>query len=282
MGTRKDALYSIHGEDKMSNIEKKTYIGGAVFAVAFITASALVLNIPARAQSANLGAYDEFQDVGGEILVESTEWAKTGQIRSNSGMPCENSEQFERWYATYEQETGEEEAEKPNINTDCCEDVQTEIPTELPTEVETTVEVPSEPVEETVAVYSVNGETLNPELQAYLYQRLADHHIEWFMPYAVMICYQESHFDQYNVSDDGLDYGLLQFRKQFWDWSRGDIFDPYAQIDVFVELMANRANSGCDVYEMISRHMQSDYGSYNHDYVATVLSHERGLSIIGN
>lgn len=273
MGTRKDALYSIHGEDKMSSIEKRTYIGGAVFAVAFITASALVLKLPVRAEKALL---TDFVAEADNFTAETAKLSETGQIRSNSGMPCENPEQFQKWLETYEQETSEEETEKPNINTDCCEDVQTEIPTELPTEVETTVEVPSEPVEETVAVYSVNGETLNPELQAYLYQRLADHHIEWFMPYAVMMAYQESHFDQYAVNPfNGIDCGLFQFRAPYYEGQ--DIFNPYEQIDIFVQQMANRANNGKTVSEMISAHNVSDYGVYNQTYVNHVMAHAENL-----
>lgn len=263
----------------MKKSERKIYCRCIAIMAVYIVSAVYFYTLPSQAQVeiAVKGSYEDETVAVEEFTAEPVKVAKNPQIREMSGMPCENPEQFERWYATYEQETSEEEAEKPDINTDCGEDVQTGIPTELPTEVETTVEVPSERVEETVAVYSVNGETLNPELQEYLYQRLSDYQLEWFMPYSIMICWQESQFDQYNVSADGLDYGLLQFRKQFWDWSRGDIFDPYAQIDVFVELMANRANAGLDVYEMISRHMQSDYGEYNANYVATVLSHEPNL-----
>ena len=254
--------------------EKRIIITGCLIGFLFLVASIVVMTPYVQAKN---GGFSHSNSEAEEFTLECDESRETGQIREDSGMPCINPEQFERWYETYEQTTGEEEAEKPDINTDCCEDVQTRIPTELPTEVETTVEVPSERVEETVAVYSVNGETLNPDIQAYLYQRLADQGIEWFMPYAIMIAYQESHFDQYDVSDDGKDYGLLQFRAEFWDWNRGDIFDPYVQIDVFAENMANRANMGLDVYEMISRHMQSDWGSYNHEYVSDVLSHEANL-----
>lgn len=126
-------------------------------------------------------------------------------------------------------------------------------------------------------LYSVGEEILNPELQNYLNQQLTNQGIEWFMPYAIMIAWQESQFNQYEVSKDGLDYGLFQFRMEFWDWNRGDIFDPYVQIDVFTENMGRRANMGLDVYEMISRHMQSDYGSYNPEYVSDVIKHEPNL-----
>lgn len=159
----------------------------------------------------------------------------------DSAMPCDDPDAFAKWLETYEAET--------------------------------TPEIPH--------LYSVNGDVMQEDLQEYLFQKLSEHEIEWFMPYAIMIAYQESHFDCYAQNPNGLDLGLFQFRKSFWDWDRGDIFDPYIQIDVFTENMARRSEIGCDVYEMISRHNVSDYGSYNHEYVATVLSHERRLEIIG-
>lgn len=274
----------------MRKEERKIYTKCIAVMAVYIISAVYFYTTPSQAHTAqiaeNVPYLDETVSVE-EFTAEPNETPKKWQIREingivDSAMPCDDPENFKRWLETYEQETGEEARVEIDFVPDVREDVPQEVPTVQSSEVETSSEVPSERVEETVAVYSVNGETLNPDIQAYLYQRLSDYQLEWFMPYAIMIAYQESHFDQYDVSDDGLDYGLLQFRKQFWDWSRGDIFDPYAQIDVFVELMANRANAGCDVYEMISRHMQSDYGEYNADYVATVLSHERGLAIIGN
>lgn len=255
--------------------EKRLMRIGYGIGVAFIIASAIVLSPCVRAKNVPYGDSDAVVE---EFTAEPSGTPKTGQIREDTAslMPCEDPKAFQEWLETYEQETSEESETATNEILSNGEetgesDVES-VPSEMGIEVETEAE--------SRTVYTVNGETLNPDIQAYLYQRLSDYQLEWFMPYAIMIAYQESKFDQYNVSDDGLDYGLLQFRKQFWDWSRGDIFDPYAQIDVFVELMANRANAGCDLYEMISRHMMSDYGSYNDDYVSTVLSHERGLSIV--
>lgn len=268
----------------MKREERKIYCKCIAIMAAYIVSAVYFYTMPAEAETVDATVVSKkavFTDDQSEVDNFTADDAEI-DLRAvfgdseRSGMPCENPEAFERWLETYESQTSEEEIPESISDYDeravRCED-SPEARTEISTEAETY---------EAQAFYSVDGQVLNPELQAYLYQRLADYQLEWFMPYSIMICYQESHFDQYNVSDDGLDYGLLQFRKQFWDWSRGDIFDPYAQIDVFVELMANRANAGCDLYEMISRHMQSDYGSYNHDYVATVLSHERGLAIIGN
>ena len=258
----------------MKRQERKIYCKCIAIMAVYIIAGVYFYTLPCDAKFAPLEAFEE---TDGNFTEETEKVAETGQIRENTGMsamPCENPEQFERWLETYEQETSEEEAEVDGANPTVQESGSEVISASRASE-----QSPVETVQgqEDTVIYSVNGETLNPDIQAYLYQRLSDYQLEWFMPYSILICWQESQFDQYNVSDDGLDYGLLQFRKQFWDWSRGDIFDPYAQIDVFVELMANRANAGCDLYEMISRHMQSDYGEYNADYVATVLSHEPNL-----
>lgn len=109
-----------------------------------------------------------------------------------------------------------------------------------------------------------------------MYQRLADHGIEWFMPYAVMMAYQESQFDCTAVNQsNGIDCGLFQFRAPYYEGQ--DIFNPYEQIDIFTEQMANRANSGRTVSEMISAHNVSDYGGYNQTYVDQVLSHSNNL-----
>lgn len=248
----------------MRKEERKIYTKCIAIMAVYIIAGVWFYTMPCNAEICPI---DGLEESDGKIIEGTPIVAETGQIREDthmSAMPCEDPEAFERWLETYEQEqeTCEQETEP--------EPEPTTVPTDECKVTTGTDETP-------VTFYSVNGETLNPDIQAYLYQRLADHNIEWFMPYAVMIAYQESHFDQYDVSDDGKDYGLLQFRAEFWDWKRGDIFDPYAQVDVFVENMARRANMGLDVYEMISRHMQSDYGSYNHEYVATVLSHEPNL-----
>ncbi len=223
-----------------------------------------------------------------------------------SGMPCENPEQFQEWYKIYEQTLVEEESREYDLETEvekksleedksledsCSKEMAftTSIykreridffksslvrkikEKEQQKEIDSNDTISSE---EKIEIYAVGTETLSLDIQIYLYEKLQDYEIEWFMPYAIMIAWQESQFNQYDVSNDGLDYGLFQFRMRFWDWNRGDIFDPYAQIDVFTENMANRANMGLDVYEMISRHMQSDYGAYNAKYVSDVMSHE--------
>lgn len=172
------------------------------------------------------------------------------------------------WEEEHEQETVEETGRADNVepaNTPAVLEGSKETPVEEPTTMETAPEViPVTPL------YSVNGAMLDESVQTYLYQRLAESGIEWFMPYAILIAYQESSFNIYARNPNGLDCGLFQFRSTYW--GAGDIFNPYTQIDVFVGLMANRANMGCTVSDMISRHNQSDYGSYCQSYVDAVMS----------
>lgn len=140
------------------------------------------------------------------------------------------------------------------------------------------------PAEETAAavtvlpLYSVNGAVLAEDLQTYLYNALASRGIGWFFPYAIMIAYQESRFDPRAENKNGLDKGLYQYRVTYWSY--GDIMSPYDQINVFVQQMAQRAAAGCSVPDMISRHKQSDWGSYDQVYVGQVMQWERVLARI--
>lgn len=170
-----------------------------------------------------------------------------------------------------------------------------------PTVVQTVVETSAETVPETTAapsteasepepqadtergqvasvapLFSVNGAVLDIGVQEYLYQRLCEANIGWFYHYAILIAYQESRFDFYAVNQKNhLDMGLFQYRSTFWNY--GDIFNPYDQINVFTIQMMQRANVGCSVAEMISRHKTSDWGSYDQEYVNQVIQWESKL-----
>lgn len=120
-------------------------------------------------------------------------------------------------------------------------------------------------------LYQIDGDTLDPGVADYLYRRLCESNIGWFYPYALLIAYQESSFNPLAENVNGRDKGLFQFRIEFHpslDWQ-----NPYAQVDLFVQMMANRANAGRDVYSMISAHNVSDWGSYNQVYVDQVMGH---------
>ena len=130
-----------------------------------------------------------------------------------------------------------------------------------------------------VPIYSVFGSVLDEGVQAFLYNELSKYGLEWFMPYAVLIAYQESRFDFYAVNQhNGLDMGLFQYRITYYPGS--NIFDPYEQCVIFCRQTANRASSGCQLMELISRHNTSDYSPYNQQYVNEVMQHEPGLARI--
>lgn len=131
-----------------------------------------------------------------------------------------------------------------------------------------------------VCSVSCDGDCLDAGVSEYLKRRLTEAGIGWFFPYACCIAYQESSFNPLAVNPNGRDFGLYQFRIEFhpgFDWQ-----NPYAQVDLFTAMMANRAAAGCDVYTMISRHLMSDYGPYNQSYVDLVLSHLPKLQGVWN
>jgi hypothetical protein len=148
----------------------------------------------------------------------------------------------------------------------------------IATEVETDSE--SQQAEDAVVtaetpLFQVDGYVPDVNLQEYLYSRLAENGIEWFMPYAVCLIAQESSWNPLAVNPNGRDKGILQYRVEFHnglDWT-----NPCAEIDIFVQQMANRADSGKTVSEMISAHMMSDWGDYNQAYVDVVMSHSGSL-----
>ena len=146
-------------------------------------------------------------------------------------------------------------------------------------EVETNQE--SQQAEDTVIpaetpIYQVDGYIPDVNLQEYLYSRLAEHGIEWFMPYAVCLIAQESSWNPLAENGNGLDKGLLQYRISLAPWM--DWRNPYQEIDYFVSQMSNRANNlGCTVSDMISRHNVSDFCPYNQAYVDAVMSHSGSL-----
>ena len=124
---------------------------------------------------------------------------------------------------------------------------------------------------ESAPIYAVDGDTLDPEIAAYLYERLEEQGIPQFMDYAVLIAYQESGFNALAENKNGRDKGFYQYRIEYFpdlDWT-----SPYAEIDLFAVQMGNRARAGKTVAEMISAHMMSDYGEYCQEYVDAVLGH---------
>ena len=110
-------------------------------------------------------------------------------------------------------------------------------------------------------------------LDEYLRMALESAGIGWWYPYGCAQITQESHWNPNAISDDGLDYGVLQFRKQYWGGPE-DIMDPYAQIRVYVSNTQRRISSGLSIEEVISRHNTSDWVTeINWEYVRLVLQY---------
>lgn len=167
---------------------------------------------------------------------------------------------------TASEETGRDDSGEPTNAPAILEGSE-----ETPAEESATMETASQPS----PLFEVDGYVPDVNLQEYLYSRLAENGIEWFMPYAVCLIAQESSWNPMAVNPNGRDKGILQYRVEFHnglDWT-----NPYAEIDLFVQQMANRAMSGKTVSEMISAHMMSDYGDYNQAYVDAVMSHSGSL-----
>ena len=195
---------------------------------------------------------------------------------------CQNSAKNE---VLHEQTAGKKVAEEPPCTDGRGDMVQNTVEETHDEEVEvpvqdgqdTTMAAEAEMAEGNgqTPLYSVDGYIPDEGLQTYLYQRLCEAGIGWFHPYSICLIAQESTWNSMAENRNGLDKGLLQYRISYWptlEW-----WNPYAEIDVFVAQMANRAATGCTVSVMISRHMMSDYGEYNQSYVDAVMAHSNTL-----
>lgn len=217
-----------------------------------------------------------------EFTIETPKAQETGQIRRESGMPCENREQFERWYETYECETAEETTDRPNEST-ATDETELETCSEGLSEEEDSAEVETDILDSQVPevvspsysypLYTINGELIDPVIQQKLHDALEKHGIAYWYEGALCQMYQESRGQQYAVNpNNGIDCGLFQYRSTYWNG--GDIFDVDAQIERYASDMAARFNSGLSVDEAISRHNTSDYvTAVNWEYVNQVKQH---------
>ena len=242
----------------MKRSERKIYCKCIAIMAVYIISAVWFYTMPCNSEKCPI---DGLEESDGKIIEETHIVAETGQIRENTAML--------RKVGEVEQETSEEVEDSVR-----CED-GAEVPkyeAHLSVSETETPEIQAD-VRTDCPIYQVDGQLLNHDLQEYLYQRLAENSMEWFFPYSILICYQESRFNIYAENPNGLDKGLFQYRITYYPGQ--NIFDPYEQIDIFVQQMANR--SQYDVYEMISRHNVSDFGSYNATYVSQVMAHESNL-----
>ena len=130
--------------------------------------------------------------------------------------------------------------------------------------------------------YTIHGVTPSEELQRYLYGKLEDRGIAWYMPYAVAQIWQESRWNP--KSTNGRDHGLTQQKGIYWDGrakaygiSGADIWDAYAQIHVYSWMMAGYlAASGGDVGRALSMYYLGADG-WAQNYVDAVMGQMGGL-----
>lgn len=133
--------------------------------------------------------------------------------------------------------------------------------------------------------YRVNGVLPPYEWQWYLYGKLADRGLEWWYPYAVCQIYQESNWGQY--STNGQDHGLTQQKGIYWDGRASaagipgaDIWDPYAQMHVYVWMMAQYlAAAGGDTGRALSMYYLG-YDGWAGEYVGHVMRWMNYLEVV--
>lgn len=252
----------------MTRQERKDFMIGITMCAVFVIVAVYLYTLPVdAANSSNMGSYGGDKVVDEYFIEETAETPKNPFFDANSAMPCVDREGFMEWYETYEQTASEE------VEVSEREESSSEVPVnETRCEVsEEETETVQETVPHTAKVFSINGETLNPELQAMLFDALDRHGVGYWFEIGLCQMYQESRGNIYAENPNGKDKGILQYRLQFWDWNRGDIFSAQAQFELYAEQMAARLNAGLSVDECISRHNTSDYSTaVNWEYVAQV------------
>lgn len=108
--------------------------------------------------------------------------------------------------------------------------------------------------------------------QAYLYQKLSERGFGWWYTYACAQAMQESGFNP--LADNGVDYGLFSFRLRYWDSSYGSVYDYKANINAYVDRIANYligVTTDKDIYMALSQHYLPD-GQLHMNYVNAVLA----------
>lgn len=233
-------------------------------------ASVLVL-FPAS-DGGGVSLYQRWMDAYEKYLYAQMAENFEREKRERNAEICQNPSESE---VSIEQ-TASEETQDVLADGRLSEEVVEVLPQSVPEETAaSTPEVTVPRPQEVTPLYQVDGYIPDQGLQTYLYQRLCEHGIGYFMPYAVCLIAQESTWNPLARNKNGEDFGLLQYKLRFVPWM--DWANPYQQIDYFVAQMANRAARGLTVSQMISCHMMSDYGEYNQNYVDAVLSHSERL-----
>lgn len=227
-------------------------------------AAIFTVTVAIRDRSENSAVYAAPEELVDNFTAETEKAPEKADFDAQSAMPCVDRERFEEWYAEYTLDAVAAEPVAADDNT------------------ENETEEPETEVAETAPIYRIDGEVIDPEIQRTLWEHLNAAGIGYWYEGALAQMMQESGGDPMIVNPtNGIDMGLYQYREPFWDYSRGDIFDPEAQIRLYVEETAARINAGLTVDEVISRHFTSDYVTeIDWEYVRAVRQWINRLEVI--
>ena len=126
--------------------------------------------------------------------------------------------------------------------------------------------------------YKVNGVLMDPDMQDFIYHTCERVGIPDYYPYFLCQIYQESKFDPYVVSKNGLDYGYCQLRIYYHDslkklvghpeWDL--INDPFANVYVGAYLMASNINEAGSYAGALALYFNSGNEEDNNKYILDV------------
>lgn len=220
-------------------------------------AAIFTVTVAIHDRSAKSAVYAAPVELVDNFTAETEKAPEKADFDAQSAMPCVDGERFEEWYETYTLDAVATQPVAADDNT------------------ENETEEPEAEVAEGAPIYRIDGTVIDPKIQQTLWEHLNAAGIGYWYTGALAQMMQESGGDPMIVNPtNGIDMGLYQYREPFWDYSRGDIFDPEAQIALYVEETAARINAGLTVDEVISRHNTSDFVTeVNWQYVQEVKRH---------
>lgn len=253
----------------------------------YIVSAVYFYTLPSQAHTAEItvkGSYEDETFAVEEFTTEPSETPKNGKIREMKGIAESEVE--------CEQETKEKKTAKSLVTKEAQivlaiqhdldeEERKDQTDTENEAQTETDCENQNGKGEEEsaetygITIYSFGEEMIEPYLQVMLYEALDRHEISYWYEIGLCQLWQESKGKIYVVNEsNGVDSGILQYRATYFDYSRGDIFDPAVQFDLYAEQMSARLNQGLSAEECISRHITSDYVTeMDWQYVSDVKQH---------
>jgi len=137
--------------------------------------------------------------------------------------------------------------------------------------------------------YSVNGATLDFDMQDYIYDMLSLYDMQWYYPTFLCQVYQESRYDQNlkNYHADGtVDVGLCQLKDKYHAelislaglGPRADVYsNPYDNLTCGMALMHRNWTECWDINTAISAYFTGNVNQYDPTYVQDVRKWEYTL-----